>query len=215
MSKSLIKILTILALVLPASGFAQTRNGEIVCVDDRTNREAIITSGICPRGTHRFEERNRNKYEPREGLYRGWEKTFLPPAPSEVENKKEPGTFDSLLDPAPYQRTGIIDFGPSDLQKQQWEARKKYYALTDPLQKAKFLTQFPGASPEQIAAAKELQNTLEASQRTQTLQSAAVKKARAANKPDDIIILESLDASDSAHLKILIGYIQTGTINLE
>ena len=112
-------------------------------------------------------------------------------------------------------RTGIIDFGPSDLQKQQWEARKKYNALTDPLEKAKFLTQFPGASPEQIAAAKELQNTLEASQRTQTLQSAAVKKARAANKPDDIIILESLDASDSAHLKILIGYIQTGTINLE
>ena len=177
MNKSLIKILTILALVLPASGFTQTRNGEIVCVDDRTNREAIITSGVCPRGTHRFEERNRNVYRSSPNPYEKMAEPYsrmIQGEPAPTSNPNQQSIFDSLLNP-PARKYGMFD-GPSDLQKQQWEARKKYNALTDPLEKAKFLTQFPGASPEQIAAAKELQNTLEASQRTQTLQSAAVKK---------------------------------------
>ena len=75
MNKSLIKILTILALVLPASGFAR----EVVCKDRRTN-VAIIATGVCPAGTEAYESRSGPRYnldigadqytKPLEGLFR-------------------------------------------------------------------------------------------------------------------------------------------------
>ena len=56
------------------------------------------------------------KYEPRAGLYRGWEKSFLPPSTMGGANRpRQGGMVDNLLNPSPYQRTGIIDFGLTQL----------------------------------------------------------------------------------------------------
>jgi len=131
-------------------------------------------------------------------------------------SRRQGGMFDDLLNPVPTINT-FFD-APSELHKQQFQASKDYRAITDPIQRAEFMTQFPGASPEQIAAAEQLKQGYLQQQRTDqartqgsAFKSAVVDKAVTANKPEDVTLIQSLDPIQDREM--LIQYFRTGTFS--
>ena len=134
-------------------------------------------------------------------------------------SRRQGGMFDDLLNPVPTINT-FFD-APSELHKQQFQASKDYRAITDPIKRAEFMTQFPGASPEQIAAAEQLKQGYLQQQRTdqartvsESLKAAAVKKAVDNNDPNAVTLLQNLDPIQDREIfrqYMAKGTLQTGT----